>query len=368
MRPFFSEHFGNAASMTHAFGWRAEEAVKLARAQVAGLINASDPKEIVWTSGTTESINLALIGAARANSRRGDHIVSCVTEHRAVLEPLRFLETEGFRVTLLPVDGEGLVDLQNIRKAITDQTILLSFMAANNEIGTIHPTIEIGKIAKERGALYHVDAAQACGKIAIDVEAMGIDLLSMSAHKVYGPKGIGALYVRARNPHVALKPILYGGGQERGLRPGTLAVPNIVGMGKAFEIAGAEMNVEAERLTALRERLKVGLFEKIPGVRLNGHPTKRLPGNLNVSFAGIHSDALIPRIRDVALSSGSACASLETAEPSYVIHALGGDVERALTSIRFGIGRFNTEEEIDFTIDAVAQAVRSLSSTTPASS
>jgi cysteine desulfurase len=360
MRPFFSEHFGNAASKTHVFGWRAEEAVNVARAQVAVLLRAADPKEIVWTSGTTESINLALIGASDANRSKGDHIVSCVTEHRAALDTLRFLETRGFRVTLLPVDASGRVDPSDVDRAIEDKTILLSFMAANNEIGTLHPIAEIGRIAKEKGVLFHVDAAQACGKIPMDVQTMGIDLLSASAHKAYGPKGIGVLYIRSRHPHVRIEPILHGGGQERGLRPGTLAVPNIVGMGRAFEIAEAERVTESARLLGLRERLKKGLMERVPKAILNGHPTERLAGNLNLSFLGLRSDALIPRVRDVALSSGSACASFETAEPSYVIRALGGPEGRALSSIRFGIGRFNTEEEIDFAIEQIAEAANGL--------
>jgi len=356
MTPFLTEHCGNPSSKTHIFGWRAEEAVNLAREKVASLIHA-DAKDIVWTSGTTESINLALIGAARANRARGKHIVSCVTEHRAAIDTLVYLEREGFPITWLPVDDEGCVDPADVEKAIGDETFLISFMAANNEIGVIHPVPEIGKIAKEKGVLFHVDAAQACGKIPVDVEGMGIDLLSMSAHKVYGPKGVGALYIRSRNPHVRLEPILHGGGQEKGLRPGTLAVPNIVGMGRAFEIARLEITAEAARLQALRERLKEGLLNRVPTAVLNGHPVRRLPGNLNLSFPGLRSDALIPRIRDVAVSSGSACASSETAEPSYVIRSLGGGSDRALSSIRFGIGRFNTEEEIDFVIERVAAAV-----------
>jgi cysteine desulfurase len=356
MLPFLTEHFGNPASKTHAFGWRAEEAVEMARERVARLIRA-DPKEIVWTSGTTESNNLALTGAALANREKGDHIVSCATEHRSVLEVLRALEAKGFRTTVLPVDGNGRVDPDDVRRAVTDKTILISIMAANHEIGTIHPLVEIGKIAKEKGVLFHVDAAQACGKIPVDVNAMGIDLLSMSAHKVYGPKGVGALWVRAREPHVRIEPLFYGGGQQKGLRPGTLPVPSIAGMGRSFEIAAEEMESESEKLVSLRERLRRGLMEQVPGVILNGHPAERLPGNLNLSFPGHRSDALIPKIRDVAVSSGSACAS-ETAEPSYVIRALGGPPERALSSLRFGLGRFTTEEEIDFAVERVADAVR----------
>lgn len=355
MRPYFTEHFGNPSSKTHVFGWRAEEAVTLARERVAKLVHA-EPKEVVWTSGTTESNNFALQGVVRALSKQGNHVVTCATEHRSVLEVLKALEPLGVNATVLSVDGNGTVDPQDVRDAITDKTILISIMAANHEIGTIHPIADIGRIAKEKGVYFHVDAAQACGKIPIDVKAMGIDLLSMSAHKIYGPKGVGALWIRSREPHVRIEPLLYGGGQESERRAGTLAVPNIVGMGRAFEIAGAEMEPEANRLTALRERLKSGLLEQIPKVLLNGHPTQRLPGNLNLSFLGYRSDALIPKIRDVAISSGSACSS-EKPEPSYVIRALGGPKERAVSSLRFGIGRFNTEEEIDFTIDRVVEAV-----------
>ncbi len=360
MRPYLTSEFGNAASSTHEYGWKAEAAVEAARKKVAGLIGAARPKEILWTSGTTESNNLAILGAARASAAKGRHVITSVIEHRSVLEPCQHLETRGFRVTYLPVDAQGLVDEAALERSITPETILISIMAANNEIGVLQPIAGIGRIAKKSGVLFHVDAAQACGKIPIDVEAMGIDLLSMSAHKVYGPKGVGALYVRERNPNVRLEPLMYGGGQERRLRPGTLAVPNIVGMGRCYEIAGQEMETEAIRLTALRERLQSGLQSSIPGIVVNGHPTRRLPGNLNVSFSGIRSDALIPKIRDVALSSGSACASSETAKPSYVIQALGGEADRALSSIRFGMGRFNTDEEIDIVIDRIAEAVPSL--------
>ncbi|HSA59240.1 MAG TPA: aminotransferase class V-fold PLP-dependent enzyme [bacterium] len=357
MVPFLTEHFGNPSSKTHAFGWRAEEVVTLAREQVARLIHA-EAREVIWTSGTTESNNWALRGVAMAHQKRGNHIITAATEHRSVLEVVRALENLGFQPTVLPVDGNGIVDPGQVRQAITGKTILISIMAANHEIGTIHPVAAIGEIAKEKGVLFHVDAAQACGKIPVDVEAMGIDLLSMSAHKVYGPKGVGALWIRAREPHVRIEPLFYGGGQERGLRPGTLAVPAIVGMGRAFEIAGMEMESESKRLVLLREHLRKGLMDRIPNVILNGHPTDRLPGNLNLSFLGRRSDALIPKIRDVAVSSGSACASSETAKPSYVIEALGGPSERALSSLRFGLGRSTTEEEIDFAIERVVEAVR----------
>jgi len=357
MMPYVTTEFGNASSSTHEYGWKAEAAVALARQQVAALIKAPNFKDVVWTSGTTESNNFALMGIVRAHASRGNHVITCATEHRSVLEVLRALEPMGCQTTVLPVDGNGQVDPEKVRQAITDKTILISIMAANHEIGTIHPIAAIGKIAKETGVYFHVDAAQACGKIPIDVQAMGIDMLSMSAHKVYGPKGIGALWIRSREPHVRIEPLLYGGGQESNRRAGTLPVPNIVGMGKAFEIAGQEMEAESIRLTNLRERLKAGLMEQVPKILINGHPTERLPGNLNVSFPGQRSDTLIPKIRDVAVSSGSACASSETAKPSYILQALGGHKDRAVSSIRFGLGRFNTEEEIDFAIDRVVEAV-----------
>jgi cysteine desulfurase len=358
MRPYFSDIFGNAASTTHPFGWQAEEAVRQARSQVAQLIRA-DPKEIVWTSGTTESINLALIGVAAIYREKGDHLITCVTEHRAVLDTAKYLGEQGLKVTYLPVDRDGLVDPDDLKKAITDRTILISLMAANNEIGTIPPVAEVGRIAKEKGIFFHVDGAQACGKIPVDVQQMGIDLLSMSAHKVYGPKGIGALYIRSRDPHVRVAPLIHGGGHEGGLRAGTLAVPNIVGMGKAFEIAGAEMEEEGKRVGRLRDRLKEGIVKQLDDVSLNGPPTKRLPGNLNLSFLGVKSGDLMTKMRGIAVSSGSACTS-GSLEPSYVIKALGVGEERARSSIRFGLGRFTTEEEIDFTIEKTIEAVRYL--------
>ncbi len=314
MLPYFTEVFGNPASTTHPFGWRAEEAVKIARERVAHLIGA-DPKEVTWTSGTTESINLALIGAARSYRDKGNHLISCVTEHRAVLDTLKFLEGEGCKVTYLPVDSEGRLSPEAVKQVITPKTILVSLMAANNEIGTIHPINEIGKIAKEAGVLFHVDAAQATGKIPVNVEVMGIDLLSISAHKVYGPKGVGALYVRGRNPHVKLTPLIHGGSQENRLRAGTLAVPNIVGMGMAMEIAEKEMPAESERLSQLRQRLHDGIVKNLDGVFLNGGWENRLPGNLNLSFESVRSDRLLAELRDVAVSSGSACAS-GSGEPS----------------------------------------------------
>lgn len=358
MRPYFSEIFGNPSSSAHAFGWQAEAAVEVAREQVSQLIGASYPREIIWTSGTTESINMALKGLAAAFPNR-NHVITTPIEHRATLETLKALEEEGLRVTVVPVDRNGLADPDDIRKAIADKTLLISLIHAHNEIGTIQPVAAVGKIAKETGILFHVDAAQACGRIPVDVEAMGIDLLSMSAHKVYGPKGIGALYIRSRNPHVSLKPLIHGGSQEQELRGGTLAVQNIVGMGKAFALAGELRNEESKRLLALRERLWQGLSSGLENSELNGHPIQRLPGNLNVSFASVPSDQLLSRLREVAVSSGSACAS-GSREPSYVIRALGLGDERAKTSIRFGIGRFNTEEEIDFAVEQVDEAVRKL--------
>lgn len=362
MRPYFCEIFGNPASGTHSFGWKAEEAVCLAREQVAQLIHA-EPREIVWTSGTTESINLALVGAATLREK-GAHLITAVTEHRASLDTARFLESQGFQVTYLAVDETGRVDPAAVAKAITPKTFLISIMAANNEIGAISPTAEIGRIAKKHGVLFHVDAAQACGKIPVDVQAMGIDLLSMSAHKVYGPKGIGALSVRSRAPRVRLNPLFHGGGQERGLRAGTLAVPNIVGMGKAFEIAATEMREESNRLLRLRQKLYDGIVKNLDGVSLNGGWNNRLPGNLNLSFDRIRSETLLMELRDIAVSSGSACAS-GSGEPSYVIRALGAGDERAKSSIRFGIGRFNTEEEIDWVIREVVDAVKKLRRQTP---
>lgn len=368
MKPYFSKEFGNPASGTHVFGWQAEEAVKISAEQVASLIHAQ-PKEIFWTSGTTESINLALKGVV--NFERPQHMISCVTEHKAALETLKYLESCGVQVTYLPVDTEGLVDPDRVRQAIQKETVLISIMFANNEIGTIHPIAEIGKIAKEAGVIFHVDAAQACGKISVDVEALGIDLLSMSAHKVYGPKGIGALYVRSRHPHVNLTPQIHGGGHQGGMRGGTLAVQNIVGMGKSFEIAGQEMEGEAKWLIHLREKLWKGLCRGEPlcspskgrrtglPLQINGHPTKRLPGNLNVSFSGIKASDLISQVREIALSSGSACTS-GSHEPSYVLKALGINDELARGSIRFGLGRWTTEEEIDYVIEKMNVAVKKL--------
>jgi cysteine desulfurase len=363
MSPFLGEAFGNASSRTHAFGWRAEEAVTRARVQVGRAIGA-DPKAILFTSGATESNNLALMGVFEAQGGRGDHIISAATEHPAVLDVLRHLEGRGARVTLLGVDRSGRVDPEDLRRAITESTILVSLMFANNEVGTIHPMREIGAICKDRGVLFHTDAAQAVGKIPVDVEAMGIDLLSMSAHKVYGPKGCGALYVRRRRPRVRLSPILHGGGQERGLRPGTLNVPGIVGLGKALEIAVAEMAEESRRVGSLRDRLQREILARVDEVTVNGHPTHRLPQNLNVSFAYVEGESLLMALDDIAVSSGSACSS-DHGEPSHVLGSMGLSAELAQTSIRFGLGRFTTEEEIEYAIARVTDAVARLREISP---
>jgi cysteine desulfurase len=363
MLPYFMEHYGNAASRTHVFGWKAEEAVQQAREQIAELIGAS-AREIVFTSGATESNNLALKGAAAMLRQRGDHIITVQTEHKAVLDPCRRLKRDGFRVTFLPVDRFGRVSAEQVAQALTEKTILVSVMAANNEIGTLQPIGEIGRLCKQRGVLFHTDAAQAAGKLPLDVEEMGIDLLSLSAHKIYGPKGVGALYVRRRGPHVRLEPLLDGGGHERGMRSGTLPVPLIVGFGRACTLCQQEMGQEAERLTRLRRRLHEGIEAQVSAVHLNGHPTERLPGNLNLSFAGVRGEALLMALRNVAVSSGSACTSAEP-EPSYVLRALGVPEELAQASIRFGLGRFTTEEEIDYVRDEVARQVARLRALDP---
>jgi cysteine desulfurase len=363
MLPYFTERYGNAASRHHAFGWEAKEAVDQARERIAGLIGAS-AREIVFTSGATESNNLALKGAAAMYRKKGNHLVTQVTEHHAVLDPCKRLEREGFRVTFLPVDRFGRVSVEQVADAITDQTILVSIMAANNEIGTLQPIGEISRLCKERGVLFHTDAVQAVGKVPLDVEAMGIDLLSLTAHKLYGPKGVGALYVRRKDPRVRLEPILDGGGHEGGLRSGTLPVPGVVGFGMACELCGQERWTEAERLTQLRERLRQGIIDQLDEVYLNGHPSERLPGNLNLSFAYVEGEALMMGCRNIAISSGSACTSASI-EPSYVLRALGLSDELAHSSIRFGLGRFTTEEEIDYVIPDIVQTVRRLRAMSP---
>jgi len=363
MLPFFTHRFGNAASRNHSFGWAAEEAVENARAQVARLINAS-PKEIVFTSGATEANNLALKGAAEAYRDKGNHIITQVTEHKAVLDTCKRLEKSGFEVTYLPVDHSGLINPNELRRAIRPKTILISIMYANNEIGVIQPVAEIGRIAKEKNILFHVDAVQAIGKVPVNVDAENIDLLAITAHKLYGPKGAGALYVRRRNPRVQIAALLDGGGHERGMRSGTLNVPGIVGLGKACELCQAEMAAESLRLQALRDRLKDGLEAKLDGVSINGSMAHRLPHNLNMSFAEVDGESLMMGINDVAVSSGSACTSANL-EPSYVLSALGVSEDLAHSSIRFGLGRFNTAEEVDYVIDRVAEVVIKLRELSP---
>ncbi|MGH8281409.1 MAG: IscS subfamily cysteine desulfurase, partial [Gammaproteobacteria bacterium] len=340
MLPFFTQEYGNAASRNHSFGWSAEEAVENGRAQVARLINTT-PKEVIFTSGATESNNLAIKGAAEMYREKGNHIITQVTEHKAVLDTCKRLEKYGYQVTYLPVQKDGRIDLDDLRRAITPKTILSSIMYANNEIGVIQPIQEIGKIAKEKGVLFHVDGVQAAGKIPVDVQGDNIDLLSISAHKFYGPKGVGALYVRRRNPRVQLSAQIDGGGHERGMRSGTLNVPGIVGLGKAAELCQTEMPVESARLRGMRDRLRAGLEAKLDEVYINGSMEHRLPHNLNMSFAFVEGESLLMGINDVAVSSGSACTSA-TLEPSYVLKALGVGEDLAHTSIRFGIGRFNT--------------------------
>jgi len=363
MLPYFTEKFGNAASRNHSFGWEAEEAVEKARGQIAQLIKA-DAKEIIFTSGATESDNLALKGVADMYASKGDHIITAVIEHKAVLDTCKALERKGIRVTYLRVDKYGLVNPDDVKNAITDKTILVSIMYANNEIGTVQPIAEIGKICHEKGVLFHTDATQGVGKLPFDVQAMNIDLASFTAHKIYGPKGCGALYVRKKNPRVKITEQMNGGGHERGMRSGTLNVPGIVGFGKACEICMNEMEEEAKRLRYLRDKLRDGITGQLDEVYLNGHPEKRLPGNLNMSFAYVEGEALMMGIKDIAVSSGSACTSASL-EPSYVLKALNVDRDLAHSSIRFGIGRFNTEEEIDYTIEHVVAAVNKLRELSP---
>jgi cysteine desulfurase len=363
MLPYFIEKFGNAASRNHSFGWEAEEAIEKARQQLARLVHC-DPKEIVLTSGATESDNLALKGVAEIYREKGNHIITCMTEHRAILDSAKRLEKMGLSVTYLPVGKDGLVDPEDVKNAITDKTILISIMFASNEIGVIHPMAEIGKIAKSRGVLFHCDATQAVGKIPVDVEAMGIDLMSFTAHKIYGPKGVGALYVRKRNPRVRLAPIIDGGGHERGMRSGTLPVPLVVGFGKACEIAQEVMPTESDRLARLRDKLQEAIYKNLDEVYLNGHPTQRLPHNLNISFAYVEGESLLMGLKEIALSSGSACTSA-TLEPSYVLRALGVGSDLAHSSIRFGLGRFNTEGEVDYVAGRVVETVKRLREMSP---
>ncbi len=363
MLPYFTEHYGNASSRNHPFGWAAEAAVDEAREQIAKLIGAT-AKEIIFTSGATESNNLALKGVAAMYRKKGNHIVTTATEHKCVLDTSKRLERDGYSVTYLPVDTDGRVTAEQVRAAITEKTILVSVMMANNEIGTVQPIAAIGKVCKEKGVLFHTDAVQAAGKLKIDVIAMGIDLLSLSAHKMYGPKGIGCLYVRKKDPRVRLEPIIDGGGHERGMRSGTLPVPLIVGFGKAAELSRLEFDSEVERTFRLREKLRKGIMDALPETYLNGHPTERLPGSANISFAYVEGEGLMMGIKDVAVSSGSACTSASL-EPSYVLRALGVGDELAHSSIRFGIGRFNTEEEIDFVTKLVVKEVNRLREMSP---
>src|SRR5437660_3074828 len=363
MTPYFTQHFGNAASRNHPFGWEAEEAVEKARKQVADLIGAN-AKEIVFTSGATESDNLAIKGVAEMYREKGNHIITAVTEHKAVLDTCKRLEKYGYRVTYLPVQKDGLVDLDDLKRAMDDKTILVTIMYANNEIGVLQPVAEIGKLCRERGVIFHTDATQAVGKVPVDVIKQNIDLASISGHKMYGPKGVGALYVRRKNPRVQVSAIIDGGGHERGMRSGTLNVPGIVGLGKACAIALEEMSQESCRLAGLRNRLRDRIMGKLDEVYINGSMDHRLPGNLNISFAYVEGESLLMGINDIAVSSGSACTSA-TLEPSYVLKALGTGDDLAHSSIRFGIGRFNTEAEVDYVADRVCETVERLRELSP---
>jgi cysteine desulfurase len=365
MIPYFTGDFGNAASRNHPFGWKAEEAVEYAREQVAKLIGAKSEKEIVFTSGATESDNLAIKGVAEFYKDKGNHIITSRTEHKAVLDTCKKLEKVGFEVTYLDVAQDGLIKPEQVANAITDKTILVSLMLANNEVGSVQPVTEIGKITRSRGVLFHCDAVQGVAKVEVDVEAMNIDLASFSAHKMYGPKGVGALYVRRSKPRVRLVAEMDGGGHERGMRSGTLNVPGIVGFGKACELARKEWRDDAARIFGMRQRLRQKLFSALDEVHLNGADDPyRLPGNLNVSFSFVEGEAMMMAIRDVAVSSGSACTSASL-EPSYVLRAMGVEEELAHSSIRFGIGKFNTDEEIDYVADLVIQSVGKLREMSP---
>ena len=365
MMPYFIEKFGNSASRNHRFGWEAEEAVEKAREQAAAPIGA-DPKEIIWTSGATESNNIAIKGVAEMYADRGNHIITAVTEHKAVIDPAKYLESRGFHVTFLKVDRFGMVNLNELRDTITDKTILVSLMHGNNEIGTVFPIAEIGRLIKEKNpdCLLHTDATQTYAKLPIDVNAMKIDLLSASGHKIYGPKGVGMLYVRRKKPRVRAHPVLHGGGHERGMRSGTLNVTGIVGFGKAAELCHTNMAEHTRHYVSLRDRLHKAITSQLDEVYLNGHPEHRLPNNLNLSFNYVEGEGLMMRIKDIAVSSGSACTSASL-EPSYVLKALGVGEELAHSSIRFGVGRFTTEEEIDYTARDVIAAVSALREMSP---
>ena len=357
MLPYFTEKFGNAASVNHLYGWEAYDAAEAARGQVASLLNVS-PREVIFTSGATEANNLALKGVMRA-SRSGSHLVTAAAEHRAVLDPARRLQRDGYQVTVLSVDEHGRVDPEQVAAAIRPNTVLVSIMLANNEVGTINPIAEIGRICRAKQVTFHCDAAQAAGRVPIDLQTLPADLLSLSAHKLYGPKGVGALIVRKGAARIRIEPLLDGGGHENRLRSGTLPVPLVVGFGKACELAAASLPEEATRLARLRDRLWTGLSAQLDGIRMNGHPTERLPGNLNVSFEGVQGDALMAQLKGVAVSSGSACTTAEP-EPSHVLRAMGLSETLSRASVRFGLGRGNTEQEGDAVIDEVAEAVRRL--------
>ena len=363
MLPYYTEHFGNAASRNHQFGWEAEQAVEAAREQIAKLIGAT-AKEIIFTSGATESDNLAIKGVAEMYREKGNHVITAATEHKAVLDTCKRLEKNGYRVTYLPVGADGLINLEDLKRAIDDKTILVTIMYANNEIGVLQPTAEIGRLCHEKGVLFHTDAVQAIGKVPVNVIKDNIDLMSITAHKIYGPKGVGALYVRRKNPRVQLTAQIDGGGHERGMRSGTLNVPNIVGLGKACEIAMHEMAEESKRLGYLRDRLKKKLEDNLDEIHINGSMEHRLPGNLNMSFVYVEGESLLMGINDIAVSSGSACTSA-TLEPSYVLKALGLGDDVAHSSIRFGIGRFNTEAEIDYVADKLIDTVKKLRELSP---
>ncbi len=364
MMPYLTTRFGNAASKSHKYGWETEEAVELSRKKIAQLINA-EPKEIIFTSGATESNNLALKGVVERYASKGNHIITSPTEHKAILDTCAYLDKHGFDVTYLTVDEYGAIDIEDFKKAIRDKTVLVSLMIANNEIGTLNPIKKIGEVCREHGVLFHTDGTQAVGKIPVDVDKMKIDLMSFSAHKIYGPKGSGALYVRSRNPRVSLVEQINGGGHEKGMRSGTLNVPGIVGFGKACEICFEVMEEETKKIMSLRDKMVKAFLEKIDHCYLNGHPEKRIPTNLNMSFRFIDSEALMMEMKELAVSSGSACTSA-TLESSYVIKAIGKSEEFARSSIRFGVGRFNTPEEIDFAIGRVINAVKKLRKLSPA--
>jgi cysteine desulfurase len=363
MLPYFTQHFGNPASRNHSFGWEAEEAVETARKQVAELIGAN-AKEIIFTSGATEANNLAIKGAAEMYREKGNHIITCVTEHKAVIDTCKKLEKQGARVTYLPVQKDGRISLDDLQAAITDRTILITIMTANNEIGVLQPIAEIGAIAKAKGILFHTDAVQAVGKVPFDVTQHKVDLVSLSGHKFYGPKGVGALYVRRRNPRVLLAEQISGGGHERGMRSGTLNVPGIVGLGAAAALAKAEMATESARLSAMRDRLNKKFHDNLDEIYVNGSMEHRLPHNLNISFAYVEGESLLMGINDVAVSSGSACTSASL-EPSYVLKALGAGDDLAHSSIRFGLGRWTTDEEVDYVVEKLTSVVRRLREMSP---